>query len=85
MSLIKMLLKAGYSEKDIFHHESDLYIYDTPETRKVLKKYCIANGWNNLVKYLEQRFVDCFVIKSFQDNITNRMMFDCAFQYYKFN
>lgn len=35
-TLMEMLLDAGYPTEDIFHHESDLYIYVTPLTSKVI-------------------------------------------------
>lgn len=31
-TLMQRLIEAGYSEKDIFHHESDLYVFVTPIT-----------------------------------------------------
>lgn len=36
-TLIDMLVEAGYPKEDIHHHESDLYVFVTPLTTKVLK------------------------------------------------
>lgn len=77
--LITMLLKAGYPASDIDHHNSDLYIYCTPLTVKVLGEWCEANGWSSdLVKRESALF------SRFRDRITGRMMFDVAFQYHAF-
>ena len=77
--LIEMLIEAGYPKEDIFHHESDLYVYVTPLTRRVIEKWCKANGWKTpLVKEGN------FLINIFTDNITGQKMYDIAFQYIPF-
>ena len=74
--LIQMLLEAGYPKEDIHHHESDLYIYVTPLTTRVLRDWCLANGWNTqLIKD------DGYLFSTFKCNITGRKMYDVAFQY----
>ena len=45
-SLLQRLLDAGYPKEDIHHHESDLYIFKTPLTTKVLEEWCEANDWD---------------------------------------
>lgn len=75
--LLQMLIEAGYPQEDIHHHESDLYIYVTPLTTKVLEDWCKANGWNE--KMVKEKSV---VFDIFKDNITGRKMYDIAFQYY---
>lgn len=77
--LMEMLVEAGYPKEDIHHHDSDLYVYVTPLTTKVLEDWCKANGWKeNLVKD------NSFLFGVFKDNITGRKMYDIAFQYIPF-
>lgn len=75
-SLMQMLLDAGYPNEEIHNHESDLYVYVTPLTTKVLEDWCISNGWNP--KLVKQR---SFLFDVFEDQITDRRMYDVAFQY----
>lgn len=78
-TLMQMLIEAGYPKEDIHHHESDLYVYVTPLTTKVLENWCKENGWKpQLVKEKS-----C-VFDIFKDSITGRKMYDIAFQYIPF-
>ena len=77
-SLLQRLLDAGYPKEDIYHHESDLYIFKTPLTTKVLEEWCKANGWN--VGLIKQK---SFLFDIFKDQVTGRLMYDVAFQYYE--
>ncbi len=52
------------------HHESDLYVYVTPETTKVIERWCKEHGYD--------RTWHC---PTFYDQITGKQMYDCAFQY----
>lgn len=79
MSLIDLLLEAGYPEEEIHHHESDLYIFATPLTTSILKKWCDMNGWNR--KLVKDK---SFIFGKFRDQITGRLMYDVAFQYTPF-
>ena len=36
-TLMEMLIEAGYSKEEMDHHDSDLYVYVTPLTTKVIK------------------------------------------------
>lgn len=75
-SLMDMLIDAGYPKEDMYNHESDLYIYVTPLTTKVLEDWCKANGWHRtLIKS------GCGLCDIFTDQITGRKMYDVAFQY----
>ena len=75
-TLIDMLVEAGYPKEDIHHHESDLYVFVTPLTTKVLKDWCEQNGWNTgLVRNKS------FLFDTFTDNVTGQKMYDIAFQY----
>lgn len=78
-SLLQRLLDAGYPKEDIHHHESDLYIFKTPLTTKVLEEWCEANGWDKRLIHSQKSFV-CEV---FFDQVTGEPMYDVAFQYYE--
>lgn len=69
-SLMEMLLDAGYPQSEMHHHCSDLYIFATPLTSKVVREWCKAND------YRKDVFVDVFI-----DEITGKPMYDIAFQY----
>ena len=69
--LMQRLLDAGYPKEDMFHHASDLYVYVNDTTTRVIKGWCDDNGFN--------MSVHC---PAFNDAITGRRMYDCAFQYY---
>lgn len=69
-SLIEVLIEAGYPREDIYHHESDLYIYLTPLTKRVV------DGW-----FKEQGLHRHLFVSTFTDQVTGRKMCDIAFQY----
>lgn len=71
-TLIEKLLEAGYPESEMNHHESDLYVYVTPLTTKVIEEWCKENGFS--------KNWHCPI---FTDQITGKKMYDCVFQYYK--
>lgn len=71
-TLMELLIEAGYPESEMDHHESDLYVYVTPVTTKVISEWCKKNEY--------RREWHCPV---FTDQITGRQMYDCAFQYYE--
>lgn len=71
-TLMERLLEAGYPESEMDHHESDLYVYVTPLTTRVIKEWCKDNGF--------RKNWHCPI---FTDQITGKKMYDCAFQYYK--
>ena len=75
-SLMQMLIDAGYPREEMYNHESDLYIYVTPLTTKVIEDWCEGSIWNR--KFVEKGnpFFGTFV-----DQITGRLMYDIAFQY----
>lgn len=78
-TIIEMLIESGYPEAEMYHHESDLYIFVTPLTTYILERWCEANGWNKkLVKE------NSFVFRKFKDQVTGRPMYDVAFQYVPF-
>ena len=77
-TLIEMLLEAGYPREDIHHHASDLYIFITPTSAKVLQEWARIN-WKDPEAVLRDRFL----VDRFRDNITGRPMYDIAFQYYE--
>ncbi len=69
-SLMDALKKAGYPQEQVFNHCSDLYIYLTPLTKRVVDKWFKENKLNKSL------FVD-----TFRDQITGKPMYDIAFQY----
>lgn len=75
MTLLKeKLIKAGYPKEEMYHHSygSDLYVYVTPLTTKVIEEWCNENGFS--------KNWHCPI---FKDQITGRAMYDCAFQWYE--
>lgn len=69
-TLMEALEKAGYPRQEMFNHCSDLYVYATPLTKRVITRWCKENGYT----------MDFFT-KIFKDQITGRPMYDVAFQY----
>lgn len=66
MSLMQKLLDAGYPRSEMFHHCSDLYVFVTPETEKVVNEY--YSQWH-------------IKPDIFKDNLTGKPMYDLAFCY----
>ena len=69
-TLMQRLLDAGYPREQMFHHLSDLYVYVTPLTTKIVNNWC-----------KEQGFLRSWHCPIFKDQITGKPMYDCAFQY----
>lgn len=72
MTLIEKLIEAGYPRDEMYHHYSDLYIFITPLTIRVVDEWFKEQGYNK----------DLFVSR-FTDNVTGKPMYDIAFQYYE--
>lgn len=72
--LMERLLEAGYPPEDIDHHDSDLYVYATPLTTKVITEWADENGYDSSLR-------DGVFVQKFKDQITGKMMYDIAFQY----
>lgn len=70
-TLKQRLLDAGYPLEDMYHHDSDLYVYVTPLTTKVIQEWCDDNGYRM-----------AHHCPKFRDAITGRPMYDCAFNWY---
>ena len=73
-SLMERLFEAGYPPEDIDHHYSDLYVYVTPLTTKVITEWADENGYDSNLR-------DGVFVQKFKDQIAGRMMYDIAFQY----
>lgn len=73
-SLMERLLEAGYPPKDIFHHYSDLYVYVTPLTTRIITEWVNENGYDNNLR-------NGWFVQTFRDQITGRMMYDIVLQY----
>ena len=71
-TLLQLLLDAGYPKEDMFHHCSDLYVFVTPVTTRVIEGWCKEHGYTKN-----------WHCPMFKDQITGRQMYDCAFQYYE--
>lgn len=73
-TLMEMLIDAGYSKEEMYHpsYGSDLYVYVTPLTTRIIEDWCNANGYNKE-----------WHCPTFKDQITGKMMYDCAFQWYE--
>ena len=70
MTLMEKLLEAGYPRDEMYHHCSDLYVYLTPLTMKVI------NEWFKEEKLNKENFVSTFT-----DQVSGRPMYDASFQY----
>ena len=73
-SLMERLLEAGYPPEDINHHYSDLYVYVTPPTTRIIMEWADENGYDSNLR-------DGVFVQTFRNQITGRMMYDIAFQY----
>ena len=71
-TLKQMLLDAGYPKIEMFHHYSDLYVFVTPVTTRVIDEWCNEHGYT--------KNLHC---PKFKDRITGKLMYDCAFQCYE--
>lgn len=69
-TLMEMLEEAGYPREQMFNHCSDLYVFDTPLTQRVVDKWFEEEGLNKSL-----------FVTTFSDQITGRPMYDIAFQY----
>lgn len=69
-TIMQRLLDAGYPVDEMDHHESDLYVYVTPVSTRVIECWCNEHQCNRSW---------CF--PTFRDQITGRLMYDCVFQY----
>lgn len=72
MTLLEMLLNAGYPKDQVFHHYSDLYVFVTPTTKTVIEKWLKEKG---LAKHL--------FVSTFSDQVTGKLMYEVAFQWYE--
>lgn len=73
-SLMERLLEAGYPPEDIHHYYSDLYIYVTPLTTKVITEWADENGYDSNLR-------DGVFVQTFRSQIDGRKMYDIVFQY----
>lgn len=71
MTLIEKLVAAGYPREEMYHHCSDLYVFVTPITTKVVDEW-----------FKEQHLNQHLFVSKFKDYITGRPMYDIAFQFY---
>lgn len=76
-SLMERLLEAGYPPEDIHHYYSDLYVYITPLTTKIITEWLNDNGYDSNLR-------DGVFVKTFRNQITGRKMYDVLFEYIPF-
>ena len=69
MTLVEKLVEAGYPKSEMFGHESDLYVFKTPLTTRIIYEWIKENGYH----------YDLFV-SVFTDQVSGKKMFDIAFQ-----
>lgn len=69
-TLMETLIDAGYPREEMYHHCSDLYIFWTPKTARIVDRWYKEHGLNRTL-----------LVKPFKDQITGRLMLHCAFQY----
>lgn len=69
-TLMEALEEAGYPREHMFNHCSDLYVFITPLTKRVVDKWFKDEG-------LEKSLF----VSTFHDQITGKGMYDIAFQY----
>lgn len=56
-TLLERLLDAGYPKAEIYHHMSDLYVFVTPLTTKIISEWCDENGYTmnlHCAKFVDQ-------------------------------
>lgn len=70
--LKERFLKAGYPESEMDHYNSDLYVYVTELTTRIISEWCEDHGYR-----ME------FMCPIFKDQITGKRMYDCAFQWHE--
>lgn len=69
-TLMEALEKAGYPREQMFNHCSDLYVFITPRTKRVVDKWFKDEGLHKSL-----------FVNTFRDQITGKGMYDIAFQY----
>lgn len=69
-TLMLELLDAGYPREQMFNHESDLYIYVTPLTTKVVEEFYEKKGWSVY-----------WQAPTFWSETDGKLMYDCHFQF----
>lgn len=70
ITLMEALEEAGYPREQMFNHYSDMYVFVTPLTKRVVNDWFKDGGMNMKV-----------FVETFHDQITGRLMYDIAFQY----
>lgn len=70
MTLMEKLEAAGYPREEMYHHESDLYVYVNQLTNLVIDEWFKEEGLNRNL-----------FVSAFRDQITGKSMYDIAFQY----
>lgn len=69
-TLMQQLLDAGYPREQMFNHESDLYVFVTPVTKKVVEEIYKKKGMDRT-----------WHAPIFKSEVDGKPMYDCHFQY----
>lgn len=69
-TLMEILIENGYPREQMYNHETDLYIFANALANKSIDQWCKETGFK---RYL--------FVSTFRDNLTGKLMYDCAFQY----
>ena len=72
MSLKERLIAAGYPVEDMFHWQTDLYVYKNELTTRVIQEWCRENNWEYSI-----------FVQEFDDNVTGRRMYEIYFSWYE--
>lgn len=69
-TLMQELLDAGYPREKMYNHESDLYVYVTPLTTRIVQAFYERKGWSSARS-----------APIFRSEVDGKLMYDCAFAY----
>lgn len=69
-TLMEALTASGYPREKMFNHYSDLYVFATNKTQRVINLWFKEQGLNRLL-----------FVSTFNDLVTGKVMYDIAFQY----
>ena len=78
LPILERLLAAGYPKDQVFHHDTDLYVFVTDLTRKVIDEWMKEQFSNIRIENAPS-----FLFTVFIDQVTGKPMFDLAFQWHE--
>lgn len=78
LPILERLLAAGYPKDQLFHHDTDLYVFVTDLTRKVIDEWMKEQFSNIRIENAPS-----FLFTVFIDQVTGKPMYDLAFQWHE--